>query len=540
LSIDEALQVSSQFDAQLIALGKWSLNHRRMLDRWLETISADEKCRMAAQVIASFALDLLKNDLSIGGKIRIKKLQSMASLLEKLVFTTKELEEKFYRDHINHMLKVALLARAIGIKKPFCLNKSQLKKIILASIFHDIAYPLSECSRIFNETLRTLKGCFISAELFTYSLNNNIDVDIKFLSSLLCENEEKIITMLNRMDHGILSSIEFSSFLNDDDKLKYSEVIRAIALHDPKIQTNINVIEDPITGLLILSDELQDWGRPTDQDVDIIPRIEDFILEDGQIKGRFIAKNYKNFSVLKQISSKIENFNRIDIDSDQLKICFKYDVDEFIRIEHKKYERILRLLFNSVPKELMDPSKNIDLSESSFFEKELFGIEITNPIKHNLYKYLCSGQLSDKNDLKNVSIYLNENVFEMLLSKKSFNKIDTIELSNDKDKKISLKIISQNKPVKGIFYGNNDEKTINLSRYMAAEIRYINYMINELGGSKFIPIEGFPKLEGIAKREVVEAASKCIDKNDFIKLYDELKIESITSCLRNRSCFLFI
>ena len=78
LNRDDALQVSSLFDAQLVTLGDWSLTQKRILNRWLEQTIAQQKGRMAAQVIASFALDLLKDDVSIAGRVRIKKIQSAA------------------------------------------------------------------------------------------------------------------------------------------------------------------------------------------------------------------------------------------------------------------------------------------------------------------------------------------------------------------------------------------------------------------------------------------------------------------------------
>jgi len=167
---EELLQISSQFDAQLITLGDWSLDERRLLNHWLEQVSTESKGRVAAEIIASHVINCLKDDISVEGRVRIKRLRNVASLLEQLVFTTSELDEKFYRDHINHMLKVSLLARAIAKKKPFCLSEPELNILALACVFHDIAYPLSECGRIFSETLESLKDCFSSAELFSGKL----------------------------------------------------------------------------------------------------------------------------------------------------------------------------------------------------------------------------------------------------------------------------------------------------------------------------------------------------------------------------------
>jgi hypothetical protein len=287
----EVLQISSQFDAQLITLGEWSLDDRRILNRWLEQLDSETKGRMAAEVIGYYVSEYLKNDISIEGRIRIKKLRNVASLLEELVFTTRELDEKFYRDHINHMLKVALLAKAIARKKPFCFSDGELNTLVIACVFHDIAYPLSECGRIFNKTLESLKDCFSTAELFNNQLVKDSKVDIEALAAIIGENGDRLRVALREMNHGLLSAIELRASLRNENSVeKYSDAIRAIALHDLDSRTPIDVIGDPLVGLLIISDELQDWGRPTDQGITVIPRIEDFEVLDGHLSGVFNAK----------------------------------------------------------------------------------------------------------------------------------------------------------------------------------------------------------------------------------------------------------
>jgi len=540
LTPDNALQISSQFDAQLVALGNWSLEQRRVLNRWLDQISAEQKGRMAAQVIALFALDLLKNDVSIEGRVRIKRLQSAASLLERLVFTTRELEKKFYRDHINHMLKVALLARAIAIKKPFCLDESQLNTLTLASIFHDIAYPMSECGRIFNETLRALKDCYATAELFRNTLVRETKIDIESLALLVSQDTNKVRTMLRQMNHGLLGAIEFQGFLESENDLSsYSKVIRAITLHDPDFETEINPLDDPIVGLLIMADELQDWGRPTDQEVGVIPRIEDFVLKDGQIRGRFVAGNYSNFSVLKQVCSKIKSLQRLSLDSNKFEFSLIYDVQGFVRVDLCDYEYILQVLFNSIDKDLMDPSSNIDLSEASLFEKDFFGIEITVPIKKLMYELLSTGKLSEKTILRGMKITLNESQSEMIFSSKILGLISAIELSNSGEEHISARVITDLNTVKGNFYPNTKSETLELSQFLAAEIRFINYMTHEIGGSRVDFIKGFPKLEGLAEASVVEKASERLGVGDFLLKYRSLKLRSVLNCLKNHGCFLF-
>jgi hypothetical protein len=535
----DSLQVSSQFDAQLVALGNWPLDKRRTLNRWLEQVPTDQKARIAAQTIASFALDLMKDDVSIEGRVRIKRLQSAASLLERLVFTTRELEKKFYRDHTNHMLKVALLARAIAVRKPFRLGGSKLETLTLASIFHDIAYPMSECGRIFSETLKTLKDCYSTAELFRSSVFRETRLDIESLAATIGENVGTVRTMLRQMNHGLLGAIEFQSFLSETRVSSYSEAIKAIALHDPEFKTKVDPLNDPVIGLLIIADELQDWGRPTDQEVAIIPRIEDFEIGNGRIKGRFAAKDYSNFSVLKQICSKMKNLQRIRLDPSQLEFSLVYDIDGFERIDHRVYESILQTLFRVVGSDLMDPSRNIDLADVPLFEKAFYGMEIGLPAKRALYDHLRSGESRRSTQLKGVNILLNQNINEMILSKRMLRPIRAIELSNEGHANISARVVAQDQTVKGTFYSDADNETLKYARFLAAEVRFINYMIHEIGGSKLERVKGFPKLEGFAEPLVIKKAAERLGEGAFLGNYDKLRLEPVVSCLRNKSCFLF-
>jgi hypothetical protein len=538
-TINEVIQISSQFDAQLVTLGEWSIGERRLLNNWLEQTSNQSKGRVAANIIASMVLDYLKDDLSVEGRVRIKRIRKDAALLEQLVFTTRELTKKFYRDHINHMLKVSLLARAIALKKPFCLKVSELNLLVLACLFHDIAYPLSECGRIFSEALKSFKDCYSSAELFSSKLIKESKVDITSLSHLIGEEETKLKTALRKLNHGLLSAIEFKDFLKNQKSVEtYSAIIRAIALHDSEFKTPIDTIKDPIVGLLVLADELQDWGRPTDQEVAIIPRIEDFELKDGKITGVFNAESYANFSVLKQISSKMKNLSRLFLDSNQLKFEFKYNIKGFEKIDHENFQGVLETLFNSVDKRILNPADNMDLSESAYFEKSFFGLEITMRVKQSLYRKLKNGKISKGSIFEHINIYLNADLSEMILSDKPLGELNSIVLTNENQNQITAKIVSRDKKFDGNIYSSIDEETMEFSRFLAAEIRFINYMTHEIGCSKVDDIQDFPKLEGIAEPAILEKVGIQLG-NDFLETYKKLKLKSVLGCLKNQGCFLF-
>ena len=141
--------------------------------------------------------------------------------------------------------------------------------------------------------------------------------------------------------------------------------------------------------------------------------------------------------------------------------------------------------------------------------------------------------------MKDMNIYLSEDLSEMILSGKVFGKLSAIELSNKDDDRISTRIHAGNKIVKGTLYSSSRSETLKFTRYLAAEIRFINYLIHEIGGSKLECIQGFPKLEGLAEPLTVKKANERLKRKDFLDIYGKLKLRAVIECLRNRGCFLF-
>lgn len=75
-------------------------------------------------------------------------------------------------------------------------------------------------------------------------------------------------------------------------------------------------------------------------------------------------------------------------------------------------------------------------------------------------------------------------------------------------------------------------------RFLAAEIRFINYMIYEMCGPKLEDIPGFPKLEGIADLPTLKRAQDRIGGN-FQETYQKAKVGPVLGCLKAKTYFLF-
>ena len=157
------------FDKKLIEQGNWTDEERNAIIKWNETSDPNKFKFEAAKLLTYLIKKIMGKDCTSRGRVRIRRLGKDLHNLESILILTKNLEKKFYRDHLNHSIRVALLANAIAQKKPFDLNKNELNHLVLACIFHDIAFPLSQIKKILSSTLDSInKGYNIAQNIKTY------------------------------------------------------------------------------------------------------------------------------------------------------------------------------------------------------------------------------------------------------------------------------------------------------------------------------------------------------------------------------------
>lgn len=173
----------------------------------------------------------------------------------------------------------------------------------LIALTHDLGYPLSKVEKI-NTSLRKMMSFFVKTGLeefsFTFPQQNQFinDAILRYLSSKIVryktESEEakykthiqakyylKFSRSFERFDHGIISCIALVknliyfmetnfdwddvAVLKDTEEARQfiirREILRSIASHTcPEIY---HIYPNTFSFLLLLSDELQFWGRPT-------------------------------------------------------------------------------------------------------------------------------------------------------------------------------------------------------------------------------------------------------------------------------------
>lgn len=262
-------------------------------------------------------------------------LETFDPILQHVFAETREKSGRTYRDHYIHQLQVFLLGLYIidklydNFAKKY--KRPEISWLIISS-FHDMAYPVQLYDKWSDVFFKKALG--VSKEIASLELKSDfvdksfLMVCIGYLVTRLCSsflNEEvggnwlaakKDLAqffykyIIEKKNHGILSSISLLekiqspeykdkiirtikisgnrvSFQNILDSIFIPSAL-AIALHDEKVWQELKkdgtlpilkFDDDPLSFLLIFCDNIQEWGRPSQSQIDE-KRWKKFYLKD--------------------------------------------------------------------------------------------------------------------------------------------------------------------------------------------------------------------------------------------------------------------
>ncbi len=240
--------------------------------------------------------------------------------LESFLYSTSA--GKYYRDHTEHQLRVAvlgdfLLEQDLGlgnllkhISDITKIDKEMIKDQIwwVMGLIHDIGYPMQKMTKSINYSLlNQILKCYPMLDFdvipFEISLSNkNLEPYIKLLEEGLSKDAKLLIRSGSgldfdslrlpeiqhfhdrenvhttfeyeskiSLDHGVVGALSLLKSLGTPEEIKqnsdelegYIKAAQAISIHNFKDQLKDYVFENnPLAFLLILIDEMQEWGRP--------------------------------------------------------------------------------------------------------------------------------------------------------------------------------------------------------------------------------------------------------------------------------------
>lgn len=305
--------------------------------------------------------------------------------LEAFLYSTSV--KKYYRDHTEHALRVAvlgdfLLEQDLGNGKLLSLisdltniQKDALKNNFwwITGLIHDIGYPLCKMTTAINYSLlNQLLKCYPSLDLefipFEMSLSwkGKQEDYLKIIEDGFSKEARELLrigagyhvanlkpqtsrTYLKSneghsefnytsevdLDHGVISALCLlnslgtpEQILQNDEFFGYIKVAKAIAIHNFKAQLKEFLFdEQPLAFFLMLIDELQEWARP-------IPM---------QLRDTYFTMELKKVSLLDEIKLILDDFNwYMQFKNEKAKELMDFNFKIFSEEKRKMFNRLNR------------------------------------------------------------------------------------------------------------------------------------------------------------------------------------------------------
>ena len=372
------------FDNKLLSIGSWDGEIKDKFLNWINELDFNIKKRKASKLLSELILNFLREDCSEGTLKKIKRLGEQLFNFEEIIITTKSgIERKFYRDHLNHMLRVALLTKAISENLTcMSLSKRQRNLLTLVGLLHDIAYPLAETYRIIKATTDIITECY-STLIFPPTIRPNYDLKALLESLKLIDPKREIgkflFQYLEDFNHGFIGAIEFLQYVAKEEVVVDEDILlaaQAIALHDKDFEIKIDS-KNPLFFLLLLCDELQDWGRPVGLGSDpLITRIDDFHVLPCGLKATMDFSRLKipEFLPLKSIYNKLKNIKRLEFNP-KFKLELSFKLPNYIPFDISKIKETLTEYFSSDNYKNLENSYDLKKDLNKYYQRWLHKFE---------------------------------------------------------------------------------------------------------------------------------------------------------------------
>lgn len=522
---------SAIFDSRLLDMGEWAPTEKEKFEAWTKIYKFDDKRLEASKTLSYLIPHLLEDDCTAVCRKYSRRLAEKLILFEDLLYTTRGgLAKKFYRDHLNHMLRTALLARAIA-KHVKCLGfaDEEVKLLSIAALTHDISYPLAEASKMISDTVSAIEDCYQSLKFVQSPPHLNIEGILELFENLLPKsaslNAVQLASLFENHNHGLMSALEFLFYVKD--RGKFSKVIEAIALHDSDLRTPVNLSEKKILGTLILSDEMQDWGRPVHfEEEPTVAEIKNFKLGANCILGDFDLSTESRLSPFRQIFAKVKNLSRMDLIETGLKIRISFSLPKYAKLDFSRFEDLLQKLYNSHPKMITIPE---GFSEEMFLES-YYGARLSSDDKGKIIKSLSQNSLLKDSPFIESSLYLNESRLEVINTQRDLGELQQATIQNENGSLI-FEMKGKSGTLKGLLLSQRDGIGLEFCKRIAAAMFLFDSILADIRSVQIVPI-GLYLTAGDVKTILTQ--EKIAFDNELID-----NVASIHRCLQNGGFFYF-
>ena len=305
------------------------------LDIWLRS-SGPDRDHAALELTYGLIGGLLRNIglLDEGQASRLSETKVLWSFSEDVIRDVLvTMGGKFYRDHLNHVLRVAFLAAFLLGISPELSQFMDIRLVVLAALFHDIAIPIEKfrtASNVMGEYLRHAYEAYMPPAETVRLEDVGVVLGLGMFQSRVCPEvaREVLESAIRAKNHALFGAVELEGLTRVrahekaiDEHLPgggakktlehVRKILRAILFHDIRMTRAIDAETDPYAALLIISDEAQDWGRPGRKGEP--PALNDLKLaaDGAHWAFEFDYRSNSSVPVLRTIYDKIAALSRI-------------------------------------------------------------------------------------------------------------------------------------------------------------------------------------------------------------------------------------
>ena len=353
---------------------------QKSLISWNKARNPITQSQQASNILSSIISYVAGNLLTEEGKKRIEVIASNLHRFEGLIEEVRTgFAGKIYRDHLNHVLRTTILAihlAEITMLSDICLQytlPSERDKLVVASLFHDAAYPVQEAQEIFQLVRKALGDGYSVFSFDEHKLSATRShglhkLFLRLVSRTKIPYRRLLSHLYEQINHAAIAALEFLNCCIDEENQdsideegefhinpEAVDIATAICLHDPKIDVKIDFVKNPIAGLLIIADELQDWGRPVSYpDGSLktpLPEIFEFETRPLSIENLAPAPSDALLEEPVDIIELIKKGRKFQ--PSVLKGSFQYEGPEFplLDVIYTKYRNLQRLTMGDFPLE---------------------------------------------------------------------------------------------------------------------------------------------------------------------------------------------
>jgi len=350
----------------------------------LEELDFDIGMITGQQKSLSSALYDVSKDRGIESKGLLYLIKALPDL-EAFLYSTSV--KKYYRDHTEHALRVAVLGDFLleqdlgqGVLSGVISDLTELDKNLLkdkywwvTGLIHDIGYPLGKMTTAINYSLvNQLLKCYptLDLEFLPFEISLSWKGNQEEYLSIIEEGLSKEARVLIRegvgfnkhndisqnlhvylrneeghpefnyqsdinLDHGVISALSLLNGLGTPDEIKnndeyegYILTAKSIALHNFKAQLKEYTFDShPLAFFLMLIDELQEWGRP-------VPI---------QVRDTYFTTEIKKVTLVDEIVLKLDEFSWLmQFKNKKAKDLMNFDFNLFSKEKEKTFGRLNR------------------------------------------------------------------------------------------------------------------------------------------------------------------------------------------------------